>query len=332
MKRSGMRGLMVLLLGSTFVLVMAPFVGMHLISPRDILSAGFENHVFVSLRVPRVLVGFLAGGGLALCGMVFQAMFRNPLADPYTLGISSGASFGAALVILFGGSAGVLGIPGTSIGAFAGAMVAMAIVYGFARVPRLAAGLTILLVGVAVSFMFSSFLMFAQFLSDLRNSFAIVRWLMGGLEVYGFGNLLTMLPLYVAGLAVVFVKLPELDHLLTGEDLAATRGVDVARTKIALYIATSLTVASVVALCGPIGFVGLMAPHVCRMFFGNHHRLLGPASFLAGGAFLVVCDSVARSVVAPAEIPVGVITALCGGPFFLWILLGRLRSGMVAFK
>jgi len=259
--------------------------------------------------------------------MVFQAMFRNPLATPYTLGVSSGASFGAAVTILFGAAGQVMGVPMTSVGSFAGAAAAMGIVYGFSRVPRVSSSLTILLAGVAVSFMFSSLLMFAQFLSDSRHSFAIVRWLMGGLDVYGFRSVGTMLPLYVMGLAAVAWKLPELDHLLTGEDLAATRGVDVARTKTVLYFATSLTVSAIVAICGPIGFVGMMAPHVSRLVFANDHRVLGPATFMLGGAFLVACDVISRTVVAPTEIPVGVITALCGGPFFLWVLFGRMRVG-----
>ena len=317
---------------SVAALVVAPFVGMHVMSPLEVLRAEFERRVFFQLRVPRVLVGYLAGGGLAVCGMVFQAVFRNPLADPYTLGIASGASFGASLAILFGGAVGLAGLPATSAGAFAGAMLAMAIVYGFTRIPRIASGLSVLLVGVAISFMFSSFLMFAQFMSDQRHSFAIVRWLMGGLEVYGYGNVLMMLPLYLAGLVVVGLKLPELDHLLTGEDLAATRGVDVARTKVALFTATSLTVSAVVSLCGPVGFVGLMAPHICRLFFANDHRVLAPASFLFGGAFLVICDAAARTIIAPTEIPVGVITALCGGPFFLWLLLARVRRGGEVFR
>jgi iron complex transport system permease protein len=309
------------------VVCLAPFLGLRCIGPWELASTAFEHTVFFSVRLPRVVLGFLAGGGLAVCGMVFQAMFRNPLATPYTLGVSSGASFGAAVAILSGAAGSVLGLPVTSIGSFAGAAAAMGIVYGFSRIPRVASSMTILLAGVAVSFMFSSMLMFAQFLSDARLSFAIVRWLMGGLDVYGFRTVWSMLPLYVVGLTAVACKLPELDHLLTGEDLAATRGVNVARTKTILYFATSLTVSAIVAVCGPIGFVGMMAPHVCRCMFTNDHRVLGPATFLLGGGFLVACDILSRTLVAPTEIPVGVITALCGGPFFLWVLLGRVRAG-----
>ncbi len=325
MKRIGAR-LAIVCLSAALVVMVAPFVGMELIAPADVLSSGLEHRIFFQLRLPRVIVGFLAGGGLALCGMVFQAMFRNPLATPYTLGVSSGASFGAAVTILFGAAGHIAGIPSTGIGAFFGALAAMGVVYGVSRIPRAVSTLTILLAGVAVSFVFSSFLMFAQYLSDLRHSFAIVRWLMGGVDVFGYRSVVTMLPLYAVGLAAIGVKLVELNHLLTGDDLAATRGVDVERTRTTLYFATSLTVSAIVAVCGPIGFIGMMAPHVCRLLFSNDHRVLGPASFLFGGAFLVVCDAVARTVVAPTEIPVGVITALCGGPFFLWILLTRLRG------
>jgi iron complex transport system permease protein len=318
-----------LLLLAVLVVLLAPFAGMRVISPLSISRDTLEYTVFFSVRVPRVLSGFLAGGVLAVCGMVFQAMFRNPLATPYTLGVSSGASFGAALTILLGFSGAVAGIPPTSIGAFAGALAAMGVVYGFSRMPRMASGMTILLAGVALSYLFASLLMFAQYISDVRHSFAIVRWLMGGLDVYGYGGLLSMIPLSVAGMALVAVRLVALNHLLTGEDLAATRGVEVARTRTLLYFATSLAVSAVVAVCGPIGFVGMMAPHVCRLLFSSDHRILGPATFLAGGTFLVLCDTVGRIVVAPSEIPVGVITALCGGPFFLWVLLKRYRRASI---
>jgi iron complex transport system permease protein len=316
------------------VVVIAPFVGMELILPAQITTQSFEQYVFFTLRVPRVLVAFLAGGGLAVCGMVFQAIFRNPLATPYTLGVSSGASFGAALCILTGLSVhtGIPGLGATEVGAFLGASAAMLIVYGFSTIQRVGSSLTILLAGVAVSFLFGSLLMFVQFLSGLRHSFQIVRWLMGGLEVFGYSSLYSMLPFLCIGVVIVAWHLPELNLLLTGEDLAATRGVNVRRVKIVLYFATSLAVSAIVAVCGPIGFVGMMSPHICRLLFSNDHRVLGPASFLFGGMFLVACDTFARTIIAPAEIPVGVITALCGGPFFLWILFGRGRRGLNIFR
>lgn len=165
--------------------------------------------------------------------------------------------------------------------------------------------------------------MLFQYLSSLRESFHIVRWLMGGIEVFGYKQVLIMLPFTLAGLLIIFAHLPHLDQLLAGEDIARSRGVNTKLTKNMLLVGATLIVGSVVSVCGPIGFIGLLAPHVCRRMFLPGHRVLGPATFMLGGTFLVVCDIIARIVVAPAEIPVGVITALLGGPFFLYILFGH---------
>ena len=324
LKKQSLSYLFLLFIISIIVLVVAPFLGMKVINPAGIMSDEIVSHIFFTIRVPRVLTGFLAGSALALCGMVFQAMFRNPLATPFTLGVSSGASFGAAVIILAGLSGAVLGIPFSTLGAFLGAAAAMLLVYGFSSLQRTTSNLTILLAGIAMSFLFSSLLMFVQFLSDLRHSFQIIRWLMGGLEVYGYQDFFPMFFIVLSGLVTILIKLPQLDLLLTGEDIAKTRGVNVVRTKKILFFATSVTVSAVVATCGPIGFVGMMSPHICRLIFGNRHKILGPASFLFGGTFLVICDTVARSIIAPAEMPVGVLTSLFGGPFFLWILFSKI--------
>jgi iron complex transport system permease protein len=308
-------------------LVVCPFLGLNRINPFKVFSDEFYSHIFFTIRVPRVLSGFVAGSALALCGMVFQALFRNPLATPFTLGISSGASFGAALIILSGFSGVLLGIPCTQFGAFAGALCAILLVYGFSTVQRTMSNITLLLAGIAISFIFSSLLMFAQYFSNLRNSFQIVRWLMGGLEVYGYYDLLTMLPFVLIGIFFIGIKLHELDHFLTGEDIAKTRGVNVVRTKTILFLATSVTVSAIVSVCGPIGFIDLMIPHLCRLLFGNRHSILGPATLLCGGTVLVVCDTVARTIIAPVEIPVGIITSMLGGPFFLWILFSKVIKG-----
>jgi len=314
-----------LLFLSLMVIFLAPLLGMKFISLGDIARSDFSSNIFFSLRLPRVLTGYLAGAGLAICGMVFQAMFRNPLATPFTLGVSSGASFGAALTILLGITTSVLGIPVITLGAFAGALIAMSLVYGFSSLQRTISSLTMLLAGVAVSFLFSSLLMFVQYFSNLRNSFQIIRWLMGGLDVFGYKPLISIVPFIVFASILIAWKLPELNHLLTGEDLARSRGINVNRTKIILFFATSILVSAIVSVCGPIGFVGMMSPHICRMVVGNDHRILGVCTFLFGGIFLVVCDAFSRMVIAPYEIPVGVITALLGGPFFLWILFRHMK-------
>jgi iron complex transport system permease protein len=161
-----------------------------------------------------------------------------------------------------------------------------------------------------------------QYMSDFTQSFRIVRWLMGGVETVGYSGILTLIPFLAVGAALIFASLRELDLLSLGDDIAAGRGVEVTRTRRRVFLAASLLVGGVVSICGPIAFVGMMAPHICRLLVGEGHTRLAPASFLFGGTFLVLCDTLARTVIAPAEIPVGVITALLGGPFFLWLLIG----------
>jgi len=294
------------------------------IAPGAVFGSGvssLEADIFWELRVPRVCVAFLAGAALAVCGMAFQAMFLNPLATPFTLGVSSGASLGAALYIRLGLGFALLGISGVSVFAFFGALLSILLVYGLSRVRRVFSNAMLLLAGVAISFFFSSLILLLQYLSDFTDAFRILRWLMGGLGVVGFESVLRVLPFVVAGSAIVLYFVHELNLLATGEELAASRGVEVRTTKRLLFFATSLMVGGVVAVCGPIGFVGMMAPHICRLLIGPDHRYLAPATLLFGGAFLVLCDVLAQIVIAPAIIPVGVITALLGGPFFLWLLL-----------
>jgi len=178
-----------------------------------------------------------------------------------------------------------------------------------------------LISGVAVNFLFSSVILFIQYISDFDNSFRMVRWLMGGFEIVGYDGVLSLTAFVVPGTLIVLMLLKELDLFMLGEEIAAGRGMDVGKVRALLFFATSLMVGGVVAACGPIGFVGMMVPHICRLFTGASHRYLAPATIMFGGAFLVFCDTIARTLIAPAEIPVGVITALLGGPFFLWLLV-----------
>ena len=323
--------LLLLFVFAICVVVVTPFVGMVDV-PVGVLwgqgstqsGSSTAGDVFWNLRLPRVAVSFLAGAALAISGMVFQAMFRNALATPFTLGVSSGASLGAAISINLGWSFVVLGFPAISFSAFAGALLAIALVYGLSRAGRGFSSGTMLLAGVAVSFFFSSLILFIQYISDFTQSFQMIRWVMGGLEnVIGPGDVLNVLPFVVAGTLTVAYLTRELNLITTGEQLAASRGVEVGKTKKVLFLVASLMIGAVVAVCGPIGFVGLMAPHICRLLIGADHRYLTPATWLFGGAFLTLCDTLSRTVITPTELPVGIITALLGGPFFLWLLIGR---------
>jgi iron complex transport system permease protein len=320
-------------------LLVAPAFGVKSISVFDVLTGSAEEgdaRIFWDIRVPRVIMAFLAGAGLAVSGMAFQALFRNPLATPFTLGVSSGAALGAALCVRMGLDFhaiviyGVLEMTGTAVFALLGACGAVALVYGLTRVKRGFSTATMLLAGVAVSFFFASFNLLIHYTSSVHNSYRILRWAMGGVDVVGFKALQPALSFVVVGCAVILYMTNELNLMTTGEDIAVSRGVDVKRTKLVLFLSASLMVGGIVSACGPIGFVGMMVPHICRLLIGWEHRYLGVASIVSGGTFLVVCDALARTVIAPVEIPVGIVTALLGGPFFLWLLLGDSLRGASA--
>lgn len=316
--------LLVLVFLSLLAVAGASLVGIRKVPLEVVLNpfgSGVDSDIFWRIRVPRVCFSFLAGAGLAISGMVFQAMFRNPLATPFTLGVASGASFGATLYIRLGMIFSVAGISGITFSAFGGALFSVVFLYVLTRLKGGFSTATLLLAGVAMSFFFSSFILFTQYMSDFTSSFRIIRWLMGSLEVVGFASVRDVLPFVVVGTLMVFYLAHDLNILMVGEDISESRGVDVARTKRVLFFATSLMVGGIVAICGPIGFVGMMVPHICRLLIGADHRYLAPATFLFGGMFLTVCDTVARTLIAPAEMPVGIITALLGGPFFIWLLL-----------
>jgi len=302
---------------ATFIIVVAsPFLGLS-----HTVSADIQQQILTEIRLPRMLFAFIAGAGLSLCGMVFQAMFRNPLATPFTLGVASGASLGAALFVFFGLSFSVIGIDGTSFAAFIGALVSISFVYYLSRFRSQFSTETLLLTGVALSFFFSSLILFIQYLSNITDSFRILRWLMGSLSIVGYHDILQLLPFVTICIAVILWLSRELNLLMAGDDIALSRGVNIKAVRLSLFFVTSLCVGAIVALCGPIGFVGMMVPHICRLLIGNDHRWLIPATLLFGGGFLILCDTLARLIIAPAEIPVGVITTLLGGPFFIWLLI-----------
>lgn len=305
---------------SVAALLLCPLLGMKFIP----LSAdGMELEILLDLRLPRVLCAFAAGAMLSLSGMSFQALFRNPLATPFTLGISSGAALGAAVFIRFGLAFTVLGISGTSFGAFCGALLAVLLVYGLTRLRGGFTTTTLLLAGIAISFFFSSLILLIQYLSGFEQSFRIVQWMMGSLTAADYSKLVNLLPFLTIGGGLLVFLYREMNLLMVGEDIAISRGVNIGRVKKLIFLAASLMVGGVVAVCGPIGFVGMMSPHICRLLVGADHRWLTPASFLFGGLFLVICDTLARSMASGAEVPVGIITAMLGGPFFIWLLLNR---------
>lgn len=290
-------------------------------------TRAFLRHLS-DLPLPRLALGTIAGAGLAIAGAMFQALFRNPLASPYTLGISSGASLGAAVVILLTGGGLWYGLPVVSLAAFGGALACVLIVYGVAHMSRGTSVATLLLTGITIGFICSALIVLVMYLAKQHDLGRMLRWMMGSLEVVGMDPAYEALAMFVLAGGVAAWLHRDLDLLMMGEVVAASRGVCVRRSRRWAYFAASLLTAGVVAHCGPIGFVGLIVPHLMRHGVGPAHRLLLPACALAGAVFLPLCDLLARNVMwwlraESRELPVGVLTNLVGGVFFLYVLLSR---------
>lgn len=286
-----------------------------------------ERMIVLRLRLPRAILAALAGGALAACGASMQGILGNPLASPYTLGLAGGASFAAVLAMKLGAELGSLSGAAVPAAAFTGALVAAATVWGLARLGRrgrMTPG-GLILAGVTLGFIASAGVLFVQYVSEPLDIARMVRWMMGGLGVVGYGVVATMLLALLPGLVLIFMQTGKLNQIALSEDLAASRGVDVRHVRLVVLLGTALATGAVVAVAGPIAFVGLIVPHAVRFLVGPDHRALVPCAFFSGAVFLVVCDTIARTVTAPSEIPVGVFTALLGGPFFLWVLVTRRR-------
>ncbi|MDR3075943.1 MAG: iron ABC transporter permease [Synergistaceae bacterium] len=304
------------------VLAAAPWFGVQPISLSDIMGNEMESRIFWQLRVPRVLLAWCAGATFGICGMAFQALFRNPLAEPSLLGVSSGAALGAAVAIRVGLGVGLMGSVAIPLSAFGGAILAVVIISVFARMARGASDATLLLAGVAISSLFSSLIMVFQYTGGAVESYKLLSWTMGGISVAGIGDGVRGLPALAIALGLSLVFSTELDIITFGNEIALTRGVELERTRRLLFGGMSLSVAIVVANCGPIAFLGLIAPHVTRRIAGLRHRLLAPCTAAVGGTALVICDTAARTLWAPSDLPVGIIISFLGAPFFLWLLFG----------
>ena len=310
--------------------VVAPLVGSTPLSlvrvfDRTIPFAdNVDAQIFFVARMPRVLAAALVGATLACAGVVLQALLRNPLATPFTLGVSAGAALGAILAITFGSAVTLGPFSPVPVASFAGALIAVAIVYTLASAPGRALSTSVLLLaGVTLNSFFSALILFVQYIADFTEAYRAVRWLMGDLDIGSYGPIIATLPLVIVSFGM-FALLPSSLNLLSlGGDVAATRGVDVTRTQRLAFLSASLATSAAVSLAGPIGFIGIVVPHLVRLLVGVDHRIVLPASALFGASFLVACDVVARTVMAPIEVPVGIVTALIGGPFFLWLLVRR---------
>lgn len=273
-----------------------------------------QTDILWLVRLPRIVLGLLVGATLSLAGAAYQGVFRNPLADPYLLGVAAGAGLGATVAIVSGGPPGLL-----PVAAFAGAVAAVLLTYGLGRTVGDREPVTLILAGVAVA----AFLTAVQTFVQQRNADTlreVYDWILGRLATSGWAEVRTVVP-YVALSAVVLLGLRRrLDVLAVGDEEAASLGVDVGRVRLAVVGAATLGTAAVVAVSGLIGFVGIVVPHTLRLLVGSSYRVLLPLSTLAGAAFLVAADVVARTVLSPAELPIGVVTSFLGAPFFVLVL------------
>jgi len=332
-------GLVALLIGSALVAVavgavwISPWTSVRLFAWRLHLAgrpAGVPastDVILFQLRLPRVLLAAVVGAGLAAAGAVFQALFRNPMADPAIIGVSSGAALGAIVVILTGGGA-ALGGMGVSAAAFLGALATAFLVYRLARLGPSVQVATLLLSGIAVAAIISAVISLAMTFSGQQIRL-IYFWLLGGLGARGWQSLAAAAPFVLAGTVVAMGTARDLNLTALGEERAAQLGLEVERFKTLMLATGALLTAAAVSVAGLIGFVGLMTPHILRLVVGADHRRLIPASILGGAAFMILADLAARTVVSPEEIPVGAVTAVLGGPFFLYLLRRERKAASV---
>ena len=316
------------LLGTALVAALiALLVGSVTFTPGEILAAvrnpqGTLGVILFDVRMPRVLLALLVGAALSLAGACYQALLRNPLADPYVLGISSGAALGVILSLVL--------LPRWTLGAplagLFGALITTGVVYLLGYRRGRVSGPSLLLAGVIVASFLSAVIVFLMTALGSRDLRSTAFWLMGDLGLFSGVPLIWIFLAVLGSGALAYRFAPELNLLLVGEEEAASMGVDVPQAKLAVYLAASILTAVAVAAAGSIGFVGLLVPHIVRLLFGNDYRLLLPASALAGAIVLVAADAAARTVAAPTELPVGAFTAVAGAPLFIYLLRRRLAE------
>ena len=286
-------------------------------------TSDIAKTILLQVRLPRILLGFLVGCSLASVGVALQALLRNPLADPYVLGVSSGAALGAAVGILFGVGTTFLAETALPACGFVGGLVALVVIYRMAATYGQLPIHSLLLTGVILNAIFSALIMFITSILEPNRSYGMMAWLMGTLTAPTYGSLVALIIYLSIGLFLLFRHMHVLNILALGEESARTLGIDTEQAKRSLFMVTALVTGAVVSVSGMIGFIGMVVPHAVRLVIGADHRLLLPASALVGGTFLMSADTVARTLIAPTEIPVGIITALAGGPFFVYLLLWR---------
>lgn len=279
--------------------------------------------ILLHIRLPRVVLGFLVGGGLAVVGVAVQALLRNPLADPYVLGVSSGAALGVSVAVLFGVGTTVLPVAVLPLCGFAGSLVALLVIYRMAASDGRLPIYSVLLAGVILNAILSALIMFITSIMDPNRSFGMMIWLMGSLTAPAHPTLLVFSLYVLVCLGFLLRQAGVLNILAFGDEPARSLGIDTERTKRRIFLLSALMTGAVVSVSGMVGFIGMVIPHVVRLIVGADHRLVMPAAALVGGTFLMVADTFARTILLPSELPVGIMTALVGGPFFVSLLVRR---------
>src|SRR5215469_14714811 len=303
-----------------------PWVGAGPINVSRVLHRESPDYeILLQLRLSRTLLALIAGGALSLAGTLFQAMLRDALATPYTLGISAGASLGAVTVIAAGWET-FFGIPMTWIGALAGAFGVLILVIGSAFRQRQVSAFSLLLTGIAINSICAAFIIILSSFAEMSRSFSIARWLIGSIDATSYFSLAVLAIVVLLVSTAILSQARSWNLLAVGERWAASRGVRVGTLLAEGYVLGSILVAGAIALTGPIGFVGLIVPHLVRSRISPDHRLLMPCSFLLGGTLLALCDALGRIVVPPAELPAGAVLALIGGPYLVWVIRQRVSA------
>ena len=319
------------LLLTVLVAITSLFVGNGDFDYYKILESSAEYTIFWNIRMPRLILAFFTGGVLSLSGMVFQAIFRNPIASPFTLGIASGASFGVTLYITLGFQLVVFGFPVIIVSAFLGALISVFIIYSISLLYKNFDSQIMILTGIIISFFFSSIIMFSQYITDYTNTFKITRWTMGGLDIVGYEGLLSIVIFSLLGFIIILYYVNDLNLISIDEELSISRGVNVTKVKKILFVSTSLMIGTVVSITGPIAFVGIIGPHLARRIVGNEHKALSIVSILMGSLLLIICDTISRMIMWPVELPVGIVTSIIGGFFFIWIIIHQGRQKAIHY-
>jgi iron complex transport system permease protein len=316
----------VLVLFTALTILTAPLIGTEESSFSDLFTSNIGLMIFFDLRLPRLVFAFLVGFSLSMIGVAFQALLQNELATPYTLGVASGGALGAVIAIKSGLAITVLGFNTTTFFSVTGSILTILIIYLIAKSRAGLSPIMLVLTGVTISLLFSSLILFVHYLADFTETYRMIRWLMGGLQVTGWSYSLTLMPLVVFIFIYLVRKAVALNIISSGDEMALSKGVDVFSLQKGIFIISSVLVGIIVAFAGPIGFIGLIIPHLVRLIVGADHRKLLVAAPIFGGSFLIWCDTFARTIIAPAELPVGIITAMLGGPFFIWLLVKQKRG------